>query len=144
MARSDRKIQRLEIDLIGYKVIPSDMTSFGITYKVGEIYEINGSKIIPDKEGLYFCKNLDECYHFMDNSNNSNVVLEVETLNDSLILELPGCLVTNRYKINKIVLLQEILDYFKSNRKVVNWEIILESQYLPTDFMMEFREELML
>ena len=70
--------------MYGYKILTSDMKNrYGVEFKIGETKTIEGDiKWGPNGNGFHFCKNLEDCFRYMDAFNEDTIIARVKGYGD--------------------------------------------------------------
>ena len=124
----------------GYKMLNSDMTAnYGdMQYELRRTYKLEG-KIIPCFRGYHFCKELTDCLGYYQNKDNDKRFFEVETGDD--VIELSNKCVTNEITLIRELITDEVFDYIRENKDIVNWATISNWQKLSEEFIREFKDK---
>ena len=122
----------------GYKMLKSDMsTIYGdMTYEIGKTYKLE-DEIIPCKNGYHFCEELIDCLQYYHNNDNNKRFFEIET-GDNVIEKGDKC-VTDEITLIRELTIDEVFDYIRENKNIVNWNVISSWQKLSEEFIREFQ-----
>ena len=122
----------------GYKMLKADMTTLygNMEYEIGKTYKLEG-EIIPCQNGYHFCKELIDCLQYYHNKDNDKRFFEIEAGNN--ILEHENKYVTDEITLIRELTIDEVFDYIRENKNIVNWNVISSWQKLSEDFIREFQ-----
>ena len=124
----------------GYKMLNNDMTTLygNMTYEVGKTYKLEG-KIIPCENGYHFCEELIDCIQYYHNNDNDKRFFEIKSGEN--VIKHEDKYVTDEITLIRELTLDEVFDYIRENKDIVNWNVISSWQKLPEEFIREFKDK---
>ena len=121
----------------GFKMTNSDMNCLEFQYEIGKEYNLEG-ELVPCKNGFHFCKELTNCLEYYNNTEGDKRFFEIEAWGD--VVDEYNKSVANNIKFIREISVDEVFEYIKDNKDIVNWYLISDCQKLSEDFIREFKD----